>query len=88
MNKEYIIISKTDLEKRIKELENYISNTDFEETRRLALIGELEDVLFRSIPLIPEIGKSYDAGRLDEKLTRTFDNPKGRYINNLKLENL
>jgi len=40
----------------------------------------------QSTPLIPEIEKAYDAGIKDKELSQMFDNPKGRYVYNLKLD--
>lgn len=96
MNNEYIIINKTAIQKRIEELEKqYIllsnksnrSLSDIEEEREI--IGEqkaLAVALSQSTPLIPEISKAYDAGIKDKELSQMFDNPKGRYVYNLKLD--
>ncbi len=32
------------------------------------------------------VDKAYEAGKLDAKLSLTFDNPKARYLNSLKLD--
>jgi hypothetical protein len=84
MNKdEYNIINKTAIQKRIEELENtddYFSQGSFGEHKFL------KQVLSQSTPLIPEIDKAYEAGILDKELSLTFDNPKSRYLNSLKLD--
>ena len=49
-------------------------------------IESLQDILSQSTPLIPVIDRTYDAGILDKDLSLMFDNPKARYISNLKLE--
>jgi len=84
----YIIIDAEAIQKRIEELEKkskeiyYREGIDEYDFAKL----ELEEFLSQSTPLIPEIEKAYDAGKLDEELSKTFDNPKGRYISNLKLD--
>jgi hypothetical protein len=78
MNKdEYIIINKTAIQKRIEELEK---------TNQIQRVDELENVLSQSTSFISEIDKAYDAGKLDEELSKMFDNPKGRYLSSLKLD--
>jgi len=81
MNNEYIIINKTAIQKRIEELEKYLPDTDFEEQRILAKIDELEEILYQSTPLIPEIEKAW----LDGNTSSTKDY-KEDYITNLKLD--
>lgn len=49
-------------------------------------IESLQDFLSQSTPLIPEIEKAYEAGKLDNKLSLSFDNPKGRYFSSLELD--
>ena len=88
-NQEYIIISKTALEKRIEELEKQRLlelKDDFYDTLYLGEINSLKQILSQSTPLIPEISKAYDAGIKDKELSQMFDNPKGRYVYNLKLD--
>jgi hypothetical protein len=82
MNDKYIIISKIDIEKRIKKLlrNNYRAFSEHVE------LDILREILSESTPLIPEISKAYDAGKLDKKLSLSFDNPKSRYLNSLKLK--
>ena len=81
MNKdEYIIINKTTLEKRIEELQSY---KDEPEITQLKVYKE---ILHQSTPLIPEIEKAYEAGKLDNELSLYFDNPKDRFLSTLKLD--
>jgi hypothetical protein len=101
MNKEeYIVISKTAIQKRIEELEKeYIllsnksdrSLSDIEKEREI--VGEqrgLATIISQSTPLIPEIEKAFDAGRkLSDKsqlYTPDFHWTKEDYISNLKLD--
>lgn len=88
-NQEYIIISKTAIQKRIEELEQ-IEQELIKNGHKFAVtrgkIDELISLLFQSTPLIPEISKAYDAGIKDKELSQMFDNPKGRYVYNLKLD--
>lgn len=61
---QYIIISKTALEKRIEQLEKQIPEYKYEDYYEI-LIQErdtLKDILHQSIPLLPEIEKAFDAG--------------------------
>ena len=88
-NQEYIIISKTVIQKRIEELEKQRLlelKDDFYDTLYLGEINSLKQILSQSTPLIPEISKAYDAGIKDKELSQMFDNPKGRYVYNLKLD--
>jgi hypothetical protein len=58
MKEEYIIISKTAIQKRIEELKNdEDSKSDISEEEIL------EDILFNSIPLEQEIEKVFDEAR-------------------------
>ena len=85
---EYIIISRTAIEKRIEKLEmwsNYnekFGEDDFEG----AVASELKSVISHSTPLLPELDKAYEAGKLDKELSQFVDYPKGRYLSNLKIE--
>ena len=88
---EYIIINKTAIQKRIEELtkekEKFNKFIDKIEYNVLnSLIKQLEQILYQSTPLIPEIDKAYEAGTLDHELSLSFDYPKSRYISNLKLD--
>ena len=89
MEKEYIIIDKTVLQKRIEELENDIQyykanyhNAAMHEVGKVKL--ELEKLLSQSTPLIPEIERAYDAGVLT--LGHFVDKERQYYIANLKLD--
>ena len=100
MTEEYIIISKTAIQKRIEELEKQyilLSNksdrtlSDIEEEREI--VGEqrsLAGMLSQSTPLISEIEKAFDAGRkLSNKsqlYTPDFYWTKQDYITQLKLD--
>ena len=91
----YVIINSEAIQKRIEEwgveLQECFKapvgefNSDYVSTLQQA-ITTAGEILSQSTPLIPEIEKSYDAGKLDKELSLCFDNPKGRYISNLKLD--
>ena len=66
MNKEeYIVISKTAIQKRIEELENYTYATQniYLEGRNEGELSCLLNLLSQSTPLIPEIEKAFDEAR-------------------------
>ena len=95
MNNEYVIINKTAIQQKIEELEKerqehekvHIKMFDsIWAAKTSQAIDLLREILSLSTPLIPEIEKAYDAGKLDMELSQTFDNPKGRYLSNLKLD--
>ena len=101
MKSEYIIINKTAIQKRIEECDKEISilcriahnqsgrELEITNIAIAKLYSEKDTInlfLSQSTPLIPEIENAYEAGKLDEELSKTFDNPKGRYISNLKLD--
>lgn len=75
MNKEYVIIDKTVIQKRIERLGKLSKKFYFREgiDEYDFAKEELEGVLSQSTPLIPEIEKAFDAG-------------KQAYISNLKLD--
>jgi hypothetical protein len=85
---EYIIINKTKFEQSLKQLrqQREVEPDNHTQSYLNGKITICEAVLSQSTPLIPEIDKAYDAGILDKKLSLSFDNPKGRYISNLKLD--
>lgn len=91
---EYVIIDKTVIQKKIEELKqqrelagkNLSKDTVYIHNQISTEIRIYEQLLSQSIPLIPEIEKAYEAGKLDEELSLSFDNPKGRYISNLKFD--
>ena len=92
MNK-YVIIDAEALEKRIEELLHDNKELTYSDEAipygLAAIAGKIEllkQILSQSTPLIPEISKAYDAGIKDKELSQMFDNPKGRYVYNLKLD--
>ena len=97
MKEEYIVISKTAIQKRIEELENYTYATQniYLEGRNEGELSCLLNLLSQSTPLIPEIEKAFDEARklktfnlkdipLDVKLG--YEVEKEEYISNLKLD--
>ena len=85
---QYAIINIETIQKRIEELEKEY-NQEPEEHMKDWFLGQIEalkQILSQSTPLIPEISKAYDAGIKDKELSQMFDNPKGRYVYNLKLD--
>ena len=99
MNNQYIVINKTELLKRIENLEDerdgFIYNPNRTEERICynSKIELLKQILSQSTPLIPEIEKAFGAG--DDY--RYWENNGGRsvpsdvldkhdYISNLKLD--
>jgi hypothetical protein len=91
MNNEYVIINKTELLKRIEELEEFEqelikSGHKFAVTR--GKIDELISLLYQSTPLIPEIEKAYwDAINRGEDISSETSNSLIKdYISNLKLD--
>lgn len=93
-NQEYIIINKTAIQKRIEELEKEVafyhkvgaSHLSPNKVKVETELSLLKQILSQSTPLAPEIDKAYDAGIKDKELSQMFDNPKGRYVYNLKLD--
>ena len=91
---EYIIINKTQILKRIDELENDIQyykanfhNAALHEVAKVKL--ELEQILSQSTPLIPELEKVYDVGRSSFNSALSYEECKEDYydyISNLKLD--
>lgn len=86
---QYAIINVETIQKRIDELKNFYMTakkvgmfTDVIDKE----IETLKQLLSQSTPLLPEVSKAYDAGMLHKELSQMFDYPKGRYLNNLKLE--
>lgn len=98
MSKEYIIISKTDIEKRIEELrdvEKELINLNMPHSVTAGKIDELISILFKSTPLIPEIEKAFDIGSLKTEqcynktngfISGVIHTDKQDYISNLKLD--
>ena len=92
MKEEYIVISKTAIQKRIEELENYTYATQniYLEGRNEGELSCLLNLLSQSTPLIPEIEKAFDAGSSIESwsdfgVRMTYENSKD-YITNLKID--
>ena len=63
---EYIIVNKTTIQKKIKELEIQCKNPNIEwhdrKAKSLEIIS-LQEVLSQSTPLIPEIEKAFEQGQ-------------------------
>ena len=90
MKEEYIVISKTAIQKRIEELKKPIAHHDgiYVSERQIAEYESLEEILSQSTPLIPEIEKAFDKGRIKgvyAKVGFEFIDRKD-YITNLKLD--
>ena len=67
---DYIIVNKTDLKKKLKELE-YSRNVEPDNQMQNYLDGQiksLEAILKESIPLNSEIGKAFDAGKYNNMI--------------------
>lgn len=87
MNNEYIIINKSQIEKRIEEWETELQecfkapigkfNSDYVSTLQQA-ITTAREILSQSTPLIPEIEKVYNYNLNKKEF--------GWYISNLKLD--
>ena len=86
IEKEYLIINKTAIQKRIEELEylrkhSSSDNNDYYQGQ----IKALNEILSQSTPLIPEVEKAFEEG-FDKCLEdNTIMNPTD-YISNLKLD--
>lgn len=80
MTQEYIIVSKTDIEERIKELENYT----YLDGKNEGELRALENIISQSTPLIPEIEKAFRVGFSTPDSCYIDD--KQDYISNLKLD--
>jgi hypothetical protein len=93
MNKEYIVISKTAIQKRIEELEK-VEQQQVGNLNGYIALGEtraLNKILSQSTPLIPEIEKAFDKGleviqENSGKLKVTMPKAKQDYITQLKLD--
>lgn len=93
MKNKYIIINKTTLEERINELRllsNQPETSVYDVNVEGFVLGELEQLLLQSTPLIPEIEKAFDAGRVlsnkSQLYTPNFYWTKENYIKNLNLD--
>lgn len=93
MKNEYIIINKSQIEKRIEELKESLATSEAHNDKIRASIEtfeikQLEWCLSQSTPLIPEIEKAFEAGRkltLDSFEEEDFQDYEN-YISNLKLD--
>jgi len=94
MNNEYIIVNKTTLDKRLEEL-RFLSKIGEETNPELVKaaeyrINEIELMSSQSIPLIPEIEKSFDEGFYlgveETNDEHEMEDAKQDYISNLKLD--
>lgn len=85
--KEYIIINKTPIQRRIEilkdEMEEHSYNSEEYYIRNLEKTI-LEEVLSQSTPLIPEIEKAFDVS--NNYTEKSFEDFKKDYITNLKLD--
>lgn len=93
MKNEYIIINKTALEKRVKELEKEIYEYRDEQDYLDGLMQEyntIKGILRQSIPLLPEIEKAFDTIEVFDSITGYPDisivQQKKDYLKNLKLD--
>ena len=87
MKDEYIIINKSQIEKRIEELKKPIAHYDgiYVSERQIAEYESLEEILSQSTPLIPEIEKAMDNFRPYVAFNDLYET-KQEYITNLKLD--
>jgi hypothetical protein len=89
MEDEYIIISKTAIQKRIKGLEKrrdeyaFNPNRTDDYYRYNSMLKVINEIISQSTPLIPEIEKAYTAGM--EFIGEDKGSPN-EYISNLKLD--
>lgn len=86
MKDEYIIVNKTQILRRIEELEKAQKENPLTEAIWAFAKQELEKIPSQSIPLQSVLEQTYEAGKLDKELSLSFDNPKGRYFSSLKLD--
>lgn len=88
---EYVIINKTDIEKRITELETlFIEEGEYFNSRDSGEYAAYKKILSKSIPLIPEIERSYNSGFTEgtcfgATTIYKYETSKD-YISNLKLD--
>jgi hypothetical protein len=74
MNNEYVIINKTELLKRIEELEEFeqeLIKSGHKSAVTRGKIDELISLLYQSTPLIPEIEKAMNFGTDHRKVAET-----------------
>jgi len=96
MNKEYVVVSKTDINEKINELNKELIRMiqkNYSETSRLQMeftLNAYKEILSQSTQLEPIIENSFDAGSAyclgsHELFKQTHPN-KQEYITNLKLD--
>jgi len=91
MKDEYIIINKSQIEKRISKLLKYVGNRK-PNADEYAKMQVYKQILSQSTPLIPEIEKAFDAGsksgsqNWDSWTAPNIKLDKQHYISNLKLD--
>ena len=98
MKEEYIVISKTAIQKRIEELEKEVAfynkvgalHLNPNKVKAETELSLLKQILFQSTPLIPVVEKAFDAGSSIESwsdfgVRMTYENSKD-YITNLKID--
>lgn len=93
MKNEYIIINKTAIQKRIEDLKKPIAHYDgiYVSDAQRVEYEVLEELLFQSPLLIPQIEKAFDAGKeygfYEAHNANSGDIPDNdTYISNLKLD--
>ncbi len=90
MNNEYIIVSKTAIQKRIEELHYYYGGIrPADEPFYAGELSALKELISQSTPLIPEIEKAFDAGGVfcfNVNIENKYDGDKNEYISKLKLD--
>ena len=91
MKNEYIIINKSQIEKRIEELKESLATSEAHNDKIRASIEtfeikQLEWCLSQSTPLIPEIEKSISYGIRKSFSSKKHSEVKQDYISNLKLD--
>jgi len=93
MKDEYIIINKTELEKKLTELKTKLSEESGSFFPLQRIIGEdsgkirmIQEVISKSTPLIPVVEKAFDAGKEHGQDYKFITWNKPTYIENLKLE--
>lgn len=87
MKDKYIIINRTVLEKRIEELKtisNQTATSVYDVDVEGFILEELEQILSKSIPLIPEIENAFREGSRYGGYDKDY--VAGDYIENLKLD--
>lgn len=87
----YVIINESKLLRKIEEMEKQRDEYSFNPNRTEdyyrynSMIKVVKKILSQSTPLIPEIEKAFDAGKLNNQFPFSCLN-KEEYISNLKLD--